>query len=169
MDTDQYRREKQSFILRVIVGDVSNSGYMSRLTQEHACLRISTKPVDMPEDSPQKPQHPPNVTHRPERTWGILVKTKGQTKEYRGETKIPEILAINDTRSDTLKQFYLQRSARAARKRVYLVRLQHCQRFTVQRLDSGFGLRLLALLLPLPTQSRSTEVSVTSRSGVLKG
>ena len=35
----------------VIVGDVSNSGYMLRFTQEHACLRISTKPVDMPEDS----------------------------------------------------------------------------------------------------------------------
>ena len=36
--------------MRVIVGDVPNSGYMLRFTQEHACLRISTKPVDMPED-----------------------------------------------------------------------------------------------------------------------
>ena len=35
----------------VILGDVPNSGYMLRFTQEHACLRISTKPVDMPEDS----------------------------------------------------------------------------------------------------------------------
>ena len=52
---------------------------------------------------------------------------------------------------------------------MYLVRLQHCQRITVQRLDSDIGLRLFALLLPLPTQSRSTVVPVTSRSGVLKG
>ena len=35
----------------VIVGDVPNSGYMLRFAQEHACLRVSTKPVDMPEDS----------------------------------------------------------------------------------------------------------------------
>ena len=48
MDPDQYQKEKQSFIMRVIVGDVPNSGYMLRFTQEHACLRISTKPVDMP-------------------------------------------------------------------------------------------------------------------------
>ena len=66
-------KEKQSFIMRVIVGDVPNSGYMLRFTQEHACLRINTKPVDMPEDSPETPQHPPKVTHRPERTWGILI------------------------------------------------------------------------------------------------
>ena len=39
----------------VIFGDIPNSGYMLRFTQEHACLRISTKPVDMPEDSPQTP------------------------------------------------------------------------------------------------------------------
>ena len=38
-------------IMRVIVGDVPNSGYMLRFTQEHACLRISAKPVDMSEDS----------------------------------------------------------------------------------------------------------------------
>ena len=30
--------------MRVIVGDVPNSGYMLRFTQEHACLRIRTKP-----------------------------------------------------------------------------------------------------------------------------
>ena len=65
----------------VIVGDIPNSGYM--FTQEHACLRISTKPVDVPEDSPQTPQHPPKVTHRSERTWGNLIKTKGQTKYLR--------------------------------------------------------------------------------------
>ena len=36
----------------VIVGGVpDNSGYMLQFTQEHACLRVSTKPVDMPEDS----------------------------------------------------------------------------------------------------------------------
>ena len=35
----------------VIFGDIPNSGYMLRFTQEHACLRISTKPVDMPDDS----------------------------------------------------------------------------------------------------------------------
>ena len=34
-----------------IVGDVPNIGYMLRFTQEHACLRISAKPVDMSEDS----------------------------------------------------------------------------------------------------------------------
>ena len=67
MDPDQYQREKQSFIMRVIVGDVPNSVYMLRFTQEHVCLRISTKPVNMPEDSPQTPQHPPKITHRPER------------------------------------------------------------------------------------------------------
>ena len=50
MDPDQHQREKQSVIMCVIVGDVPNSGYMLRFTQEHACLRISTKPVDMPED-----------------------------------------------------------------------------------------------------------------------
>ena len=47
MDPDQYQREKQSVIMRVIVGDVPNSGYMLRFTQEHARLRISTKPVDI--------------------------------------------------------------------------------------------------------------------------
>ena len=51
MDPDQHQREKQSVIMCAIVGDVPNSGYMLRFTQEHACLRISTKPVDMPEDS----------------------------------------------------------------------------------------------------------------------
>ena len=51
MDPDQHRREKQSVIMCVIVGDVPSSGYTLRFTQEHACLRISTKPVDMPEDS----------------------------------------------------------------------------------------------------------------------
>ena len=51
MDPNQYRREKQSFFMRGVVGHVPNSGYMLRFTQEHACLRISTKPVDMPEDS----------------------------------------------------------------------------------------------------------------------
>ena len=50
MDPDQYQIEKQSFIMRVIVGGVPNSGCMLRFTQEHACLRVSTKPVDMPED-----------------------------------------------------------------------------------------------------------------------
>ena len=51
MDPDQYERNReQSVIMCVIVGDVPNSGYMLRFTQEHACLRISTKPVDMPED-----------------------------------------------------------------------------------------------------------------------
>ena len=39
-------------IMCVIVGDVpNNSGYMLRFTQEHSCLRVSSKPVDMPEDS----------------------------------------------------------------------------------------------------------------------
>ena len=51
MDPDQHQREKQSVIMCVIVGDVPNSGYMLRFTQEHACLRTSAKPVDMPEDS----------------------------------------------------------------------------------------------------------------------
>ena len=55
MDPDQYQREKPSFIMRVIVGDVPNSGYMLRFTQEHACLRIGTKPIDMPQNSPQTP------------------------------------------------------------------------------------------------------------------
>jgi len=54
----------------------SHSGYMLRFTQEHACLRISTKPVDMSEKGPQTPQHPPKVTHRPGRTWGNLIKQK---------------------------------------------------------------------------------------------
>ena len=47
MDPDQHGREKQStssIITCVIVGDVPNSGYMLRFTQEHACQRISTKP-----------------------------------------------------------------------------------------------------------------------------
>ena len=35
----------------VIVGNVPNSGYVLRFTQEHACLRINTKLVDMSEDS----------------------------------------------------------------------------------------------------------------------
>ena len=58
MDSDQYRREtrEHGVIMCVIVGDVPNSGYMLRFTQEHACVRIKTKPVDMPEDSPQTPQ-----------------------------------------------------------------------------------------------------------------
>ena len=65
----------------VIVGDLLNSGYMLRFTQENACLRIDTKPVDTPEDGPQAPQHPTKVTRRPERTWGNLIKKmKGQTK-----------------------------------------------------------------------------------------
>ena len=51
MDPDQHQREKQSVIVCVIVGDDPNISYMLRFTQEHACLRISTKPVDMPEDS----------------------------------------------------------------------------------------------------------------------
>ena len=51
MDPDQHQGEKQSVFVCVIVGDVpNNSGYMLRFTQEHACLRVSTKPVDMPED-----------------------------------------------------------------------------------------------------------------------
>ena len=37
-------------------GELPNSGYMLRSTQEHACLRISAKAVDMPEDRPQTPQ-----------------------------------------------------------------------------------------------------------------
>ena len=81
MGPDQYEGEKQSVIMRVIVGDVLNSGYMLRFTQEHACLHISSKPVGMPEDSPQTPQHPSKVTHRPERTWGNLIKTKEGTDE----------------------------------------------------------------------------------------
>ena len=52
---------------------------------------------------------------------------------------------------------------------MYLVILYHCQHITVLRLDSVSRLRVLALLLPLPTQSHSTVVPVTSRSGVLKG
>jgi len=77
----------------VIVGDVPNSGYMLRFTQEHACLRISTEPVDMPQDSPQTPWHPPKVTHRPERTWGILIKTKEGTDEiYTAEQKYQKSL-----------------------------------------------------------------------------
>ena len=44
MDPDQHQREKQSVIMCVIVGDVPNSGYMLRFTQEQACLRISAKP-----------------------------------------------------------------------------------------------------------------------------
>ena len=56
MDPDQDQREKQSVNMCVVVGDVPNSGYTLRFTQEHAYLRISTKPVDMPEDSPQTPQ-----------------------------------------------------------------------------------------------------------------
>ena len=51
MDLDQHQRGKESVIMCVIVGYVPNSGYMLRFTQEHACLRISTKPVDMPDDS----------------------------------------------------------------------------------------------------------------------
>ena len=52
MDPDQPQRGKQSVIMRVIVGDVpNNSGYMLRLTEEHVCLHVSTKPVDVPEDS----------------------------------------------------------------------------------------------------------------------
>ena len=52
MDRIQYQRNReQSVIVCVIVGDAPNSGYMLRFTQEHACLRISTKPVDMPDDS----------------------------------------------------------------------------------------------------------------------
>ena len=51
MDPDQHQRENQGVIMCVIVGDVPNSGYILRFTQAHACLRISTKPVDMPEDS----------------------------------------------------------------------------------------------------------------------
>ena len=62
--------------MRGVVGHVPNSGYMLRFTQKHAYLRINTKPVNMPEDSPQTPQHPPNITHSPERAWGILIKTK---------------------------------------------------------------------------------------------
>ena len=58
-----------------------SSGYMLRFTQEHTCLRISAKPVDMPEDGPQTPQHPLKVTHRPERTWGNLIETKEGTDE----------------------------------------------------------------------------------------
>ena len=45
------RNREQSVIICVIVGDILNSGYMFRFPLEHACLRISTKPVDMPEDS----------------------------------------------------------------------------------------------------------------------
>ena len=55
MDLDQHQRGKESVIMCVIVGYVPNSGYMLRFTQEHACLHISSKPVDMPEDSPQTP------------------------------------------------------------------------------------------------------------------
>ena len=65
---------KQSELLRLVVGEVPNSGYMLRFTQGHACLRISTKLADMPEDRPQTPQHPPRVTHRPEATWENLTK-----------------------------------------------------------------------------------------------
>ena len=64
------RNREQSVIMCVIVGDVLNGGYMLLFTQEYACLLISTKPVDMPEDSPQTPQHPTKVASRPGRTWG---------------------------------------------------------------------------------------------------
>ena len=33
-------------------------------------------PADMPEDSPQTPQHPPKESHRPEGTWGNLTKER---------------------------------------------------------------------------------------------
>ena len=67
----------------------------------HAYLRISTKPEDMPEDSLQTPQHPPKVTHRPERTWGILIKTKEGTDEiYTAEQKYQKSLPY-DTRKNT--------------------------------------------------------------------
>ena len=51
MDADQHQRENQSVIMCVIVGDVLNSGHLLRFTQADACLRIRSKPVDMPEDS----------------------------------------------------------------------------------------------------------------------
>ena len=55
-------KRDRSVIMCVIVGDVPNSSYMLRFTQEHACLRISTKPVDMPEDGPQTPHAPTTAT-----------------------------------------------------------------------------------------------------------
>ena len=51
MDPDRHQRKNQSVIMCVIAGDVPNSGYMLRFTQEHACLRISTIPVHMPENN----------------------------------------------------------------------------------------------------------------------
>ena len=43
----------------LVVGEVPNSGYMLRFTQEYSCLRISIKPVDKPEDRPQSHRQPP--------------------------------------------------------------------------------------------------------------
>ena len=47
---------KQSELLCLVVGELPYSGYMLRLTQKHARLRVSTKLVDMPEDCPQTAQ-----------------------------------------------------------------------------------------------------------------
>lgn len=41
------------------------------------------KPVDIPEDDPQMAQHPSDVTHRPEETWGNSKKEKGAAKYAR--------------------------------------------------------------------------------------
>ena len=79
----------------VIVGDVPNGlrRYMVRFTHEHVCIHMSTKVVDMPEDSLQAPQHPPTITHRPEGTWGNLKKGKEGTDEISTAKKItPEVL-----------------------------------------------------------------------------
>ena len=40
----------------LVVCEIPNSGYVLRFTQQYACLRTSTKPVDMPEDRAQTPQ-----------------------------------------------------------------------------------------------------------------
>ena len=68
---------KQSELLCLVVGEVPNSSSMLRFKQKHVCLSISSKPVDMPEDRPQSPQHPPRVTHRPDGAWRNLTKEKG--------------------------------------------------------------------------------------------
>ena len=49
------QRQKKEWPICLVVGEVPNSGYMLRFTQGHACLRVSTKPVDMPESCPQTP------------------------------------------------------------------------------------------------------------------
>ena len=85
----------------VIVGDVPNSGYMLRFTQEHACLRISTKPVDMPEGSPQTPQHPPQSNPQAWKDLGQLDKNKGRDRRNIHGKIIPDVLTIISPKRST--------------------------------------------------------------------